>query len=79
MSRQYTPINKQRIADLVVLILLAALVAIYCVDAISASTISRERSGGKRQSVVKDITRKRQVACLNAATGSSPYSLAKSK
>lgn len=38
MARQYTPISKQRIADLVVLLLLTSLVAIYCVDAINAST-----------------------------------------
>ncbi|MFZ9052429.1 MAG: tripartite tricarboxylate transporter TctB family protein [Woeseiaceae bacterium] len=38
MARHYTPISKQRIADLVVLLLLAALVAIYCGDAINAST-----------------------------------------
>lgn len=37
MSRQSGPINKHRIADLVVLLVLASLVALYCVDAIRAS------------------------------------------
>ncbi len=38
MSRPSPPVNKHRIADSIVLLILAGLVAVYCVDAIRAST-----------------------------------------
>lgn len=38
MQRQSRKINRQTVADLLVLLLLAGLVAIYCIDAVSAST-----------------------------------------
>lgn len=37
MSRSSVQINKHRVADLLVLILLAGLVGLYCIDAVSAS------------------------------------------
>lgn len=38
MARDTEGINKHRVADLVVLLVLAGLVALYCVDAVRAST-----------------------------------------
>jgi uncharacterized membrane protein len=38
MQQQLKTINKQKVTDLIVLLVLAGLVAIYCFDAISAST-----------------------------------------
>src|SRR6185437_12978941 len=45
----------------------------------SAFTISRERDAGKRQSVVNDTTRKRQVALASARARSPPVRVAGSK
>jgi hypothetical protein len=42
-------------------------------------TISRERAGAKRQSVVKDTTRNRQVAGASACARSPPVAVAGSK
>ena len=40
--------------------------------AINASTISFDRSGEKRQSLVNDMTRKRAWVCSSAVTNSPP-------